>query len=167
MIQLNWNVIQINGCIRDHITMKRNSIRLLALILYTASGYAQDIQGTWKVIDDKSGQPKGVVEIRKKADETYSGKILKLIPVYGFKVVEDTCINCPAPYTNQPMVGMEVLKGLKYNAEADSYEGGQIIDPKIGRIYSVKAKLQGKFLKVRGYLGTTLLGRNQIWIREK
>lgn len=65
------------------------------------------------------------------------------------------------------MVGMEVLKGLKYNAETDSYENGQIIDPKIGRIYSVKAKIQGKFLKVRGYIGTTLLGRNQIWVREK
>lgn len=149
--------------------MKIYGIGLLGMVLLALPSYAQDIEGVWKAIDDKSGQPKGLIEIKKQADGSYSGKILKLIPVNGFEVVDDICVDCPAPYTNKPMVGMEVLKGLKYNAGSNSYDGGQILDPKIGKIYSVKAKtqFQGKHLRLRGYIGTSILGRSQTWVRDK
>lgn len=66
------------------------------------------------------------------------------------------------------MLGMEVLKGLEYNAKTDSYEGGKILDPRQGRLYNVRAKLHSdqKRLHLRGYVGVSALGRNQVWIRQ-
>ena len=41
---------------------------------------AQDLAGTWQQIDDKTGSPKAVIEIRKEANQTYTGKIIKVTP---------------------------------------------------------------------------------------
>ena len=131
------------------------------------SSSAQDISGVWKTVDDKSGNPKGLIEIKSIANNTYTGTIIKLFPLQGVTVV-DISQNCPAPYTNQPMLGMQVLTQLKYIPETDSYDGGKILDPRAGKIYSAKVKLQnnGKHLRIRGYIGMSSLGRNQIWIRQ-
>ena len=58
--------------------------------------------------------------------------------------------------------------GLKQTGN-NVWSGGQILDPKIGKIYSCKMTVapDGKTLTVRGYLGFSLLGRNQTWIRNK
>lgn len=34
--------------------------------------------GKWKTIDDNTGKPKSIVEIYKKSDEKYYGKVIKL-----------------------------------------------------------------------------------------
>jgi hypothetical protein len=39
----------------------------------TTSACAQDIIGTWRYIDDKTGEPKGLVKIEKQANGTYAG----------------------------------------------------------------------------------------------
>ncbi len=79
----------------------------------------------------------------------------------------ETCVNCPAPYTNQPILGMDVLTGLKYTGNSN-FTGGKIIDPFSGNIYSTKAKLSnnGKRLTMRGYVGVSALGRSQTWIKS-
>ena len=62
---------------------------------------------------------------------------------------------------------MDVLTGLK-QSQGSNYVNGRILDPNTGKIYSMKAKLSanGKRLHLRGYVGVSVLGRNQIWIRE-
>ena len=47
------------------------------------------------------------------------------------------------------------------------FEGGDILDPNNGKVYQVKLKLidGGAKLEVRGYIGISLLGRTQTWIR--
>jgi uncharacterized protein (DUF2147 family) len=129
--------------------------------------FAQEISGTWKTIDDKSGNPKALIEIRKTANDQFIGTIIKLFPPIGFEAV-DICQNCPPPYTSKPMLGMEILKNLKYNAQSDSYEHGKILDPRQGKLYNANAKLRndGKRLYIRGYIGLNALGRNQVWIRQ-
>ncbi|MEG0483505.1 MAG: DUF2147 domain-containing protein [Acinetobacter sp.] len=127
---------------------------------------AKDITGIWKNIDDKTGSSKAVLEVRKEANGTYTGKIIKVTPLPGY-TPKETCVNCPAPYTNKPILGMDVLKNLKQTGE-ENYSGGKIIDPLTGKIYSMKAKLSanGNRLSLRGYVGVSALGRSQIWIRE-
>ncbi|WP_010113644.1 DUF2147 domain-containing protein [Acinetobacter sp. P8-3-8] len=127
---------------------------------------AKDITGIWKNIDDKTGSSKAVLEVRQEANGTYTGKIIKITPRPGY-TPKETCIDCPAPYTNKPILGMDVLKNLKQTGE-ESYSGGKIIDPLTGKIYSMKAKLSanGNRLSLRGYIGVSALGRSQIWIRE-
>ena len=140
---------------------------LTALVCSSLSSlaFAQDITGTWKNIDDKTGSSKAILEIRQESNGTFTAKVIKITPRPGY-TPKETCIKCPAPYTNKPILGMDVLTGLKY-VEGLNFSGGKIIDPLSGNIYSMKAKLSanGKRLNLRGYVGISALGRNQTWIR--
>ncbi|TCB67184.1 DUF2147 domain-containing protein [Acinetobacter sp. ANC 4178] len=136
------------------------------LVIASTAALAQDISGTWQQIDDKTGSPKAVIEIRKESNNTYTGKITKITPRPGY-TPRERCNNCPAPYTNQPILGMEILKGLKYVEGTNNYEKGRVIDPLSGKFYDAKMKLNstGKRLSLRAYLGVSALGRNQTWLR--
>ena len=137
----------------------------LILSVMSSLSFAEDITGMWQSIDDKTGAPKALVEIRKEADNTYAGKVVKLTPRAGY-TPKETCVDCPPPYTNKPIIGLDVVTGLK-STDGLNYTSGRILDPNTGKLYSMKAKLSsnGKRLHLRGYLGISALGRNQIWIR--
>jgi uncharacterized protein (DUF2147 family) len=47
------------------------------------------------------------------------------------------------------------------------WSGGEILDPKNGKIYRAKMSLSedGKSLNVRGFIGVSLIGRTQTWWR--
>lgn len=129
--------------------------------------YAQDLTGTWQQIDDKTGSPKAVIEIRQNDNGTFAGKIIKVTPRPGY-TPQKTCNKCPAPYTNQPILGMDVLTGLKHVEGTNNYEKGRVIDPLAGKIYDARVRLNanGKRLTLRGYVGVSALGRSQTWIRQ-
>ncbi len=61
----------------------------------------------------------------------------------------------------QKMIGMEILKNLKYEKSNDKYEDGNILDPENGRVYNCKLWIENGKLKVRGYI--FFLYRTQIW----
>lgn len=147
--------------------MGKKLIGALLLTAVSSFTFAEDITGLWQSIDDKTGAPKALVEIRQEANGTYAGKVVKITPRSGY-TPKETCVDCPAPYTNKPIVGLDVLTGLKY-ANGLNYNNGRILDPNTGKLYSMKAKLSanGKRLHLRGYLGVSALGRNQIWIRAE
>ena len=145
--------------------MTKQLIGALLLSAVSSFSFAEDIIGLWQSIDDKTGAPKALVEIRKEADNTYAGKVVKLTPRAGY-TPKETCVDCPAPYTNKPIIGLDVVTGLK-STDGLNYTSGRILDPNTGKVYNMKAKLSsnGKRLHLRGYLGISALGRNQIWIR--
>jgi uncharacterized protein (DUF2147 family) len=62
---------------------------------------------------------------------------------------------------------MEIFSGLKNKNH--EWSGGEILDPDTGNVYRVKIWLEdgGKSLKVRGYIGFSLLGRTQQWTRAQ
>jgi uncharacterized protein (DUF2147 family) len=62
---------------------------------------------------------------------------------------------------------MTILWGLK--KQGDEYQGGEILDPENGKIYRARMRLvdDGKKLDVRGFIGFSLFGRSQIWLREE
>ena len=139
---------------------------LFGAVVTSSALYAQDLTGTWQQIDDKTGSPKALIEIRKDAKDTYTGKIVKVTPRPGY-TPKEKCVNCPAPYTNQPILGMTILKGLKLVEGTKNYDKGRIIDPLAGKIYDAKMRLNntGKRLTLRASMGVSVLGRNQTWIR--
>ena len=141
---------------------------LLAAITtgYMMNLWADDITGTWQQIDDKTGAAKAIIVISKEANNTYSGKIVKVTPRPDY-TPREKCNNCPAPYTNQPILGMTILKGLKQVEGTKNYDKGRIIDPLAGKIYDAKMRLNstGKRLTLRASMGVSVLGRNQTWIR--
>jgi len=65
-----------------------------------------------------------------------------------------------------PILGLVILKNFVYNDYI--WQGGSIYDPKTGKTYSCKISLQGSDkLNVRGFVGFSMLGRNEIWTRIK
>ena len=137
-----------------------------AAALFSGNVFAEDISGTWQQIDDKTGAAKAIIKINKENNNTFTGKIIKVTPRPGY-TPRETCNNCPAPYTNQPILGMEILKGLKHVSGTNNYEKGRVIDPLAGKVYDAKVKLNatGKRLTLRAYMGISTLGRSQTWIR--
>ncbi|MFV5591011.1 MULTISPECIES: DUF2147 domain-containing protein [Acinetobacter] len=149
--------------------MNKSKLGLMLIATFmTGTIYAQDLTGTWQQIDDKTGSPKALIEIRQDSNGTYAGKIVKVTPRPGY-TPQKTCNKCPAPYTNQPILGMDVLTGLKQVGDSVNYEKGRVIDPLSGKIYDAKVRLSsnGKRLTLRGYVGVSALGRSQTWIRQE
>lgn len=140
---------------------------LAGLLSYSSALFAQDLTGVWQQIDDKTGSPKALIEIRQEHNGTYTGKITKITPRQGY-TPREKCIDCPPPYTNQPILGLDVFKNLKADGE-NVYSSGKIIDPLSGKIYNLKAKqsANGKRLLLRGYIGISAIGRTQTWLRQE
>ena len=129
--------------------------------------FAASIEGYWKSIDDRTGEQLSIVEIRKGADGRYHGKIAYRYPVPGGAALIN-CTKCPPPYTNQPILGLEILSGFKEDPDKpNAYVDGKVLEPKSGKIYKGKANLSadGKRLRLRGYMGVSALGRTVVWLR--
>lgn len=93
--------------------MKKNIFLAgIAGLILSGNLFAADLTGIWQQIDDKTGSPKALIQISKDSNGTFSGKITKITPRPGY-TPRETCVNCPAPYTNKPILGLEVFKGLK------------------------------------------------------
>ncbi|OTG80049.1 DUF2147 domain-containing protein [Acinetobacter sp. ANC 4648] len=141
------------------------SLSIIISIFISTVACAQDITGVWRYIDDQTGEPKGQVRIEQAADGTYIGKVHKITPRQGY-TPKEICTNCPAPFTNKQILGMQVISGLK-TQDQTNYTDGRILDPVSGRFYRLKGRLSpnGKKLFFRGYMGVSALGRSQTWIR--
>jgi uncharacterized protein (DUF2147 family) len=74
------------------------------------------------------------------------------------------CQVCTDERKDQPMLGLIIIRNMK--RMDDEYSGGDILDPDNGRVYHCKMHVEGGTrLVVRGYIGFSLLGRNQTWER--
>ena len=150
---------------------KRGQLHLLAALLLSAglaplAALADGATpvGLWKSVDDESGKVKALIRITEAGGEL-RGKIERVFKPDGSED-QPLCDHCEGALKGQPVVGMTILSGMK--PEDGDYAGGQILDPGNGKTYRSKMSLTdgGKKLKVRGYIGTPLLGRTQIWMRE-
>jgi uncharacterized protein (DUF2147 family) len=132
------------------------------LIMLWAFFFQTDsIEGTWITTDDETGNQKSEVLIFKENGKLY-GKITKLL------LPEDQgkkCINCKGKNKDQSIVGMLIINDLQLDDY--SWEDGTILDPKSGKVYDCNIGFEdSNTLKVRGYIGFSLLGRTQIWKRK-
>lgn len=125
------------------------------------SGAVVTPAGLWRTYDDNDGSFRSIVEIKEDHGK-FSGTILKPFLKAGEPT---TCISCDGDLKNHPISGFPLFSNLK--ADDDVWKGGDIVDPKNGKSYSVKLSLEdnGNKLKVRGYLGISLFGRTQYWVR--
>lgn len=123
--------------------------------------------GNWKTIDDVDNKERAVIEVFEKNDQLF-GKIVKTFPRPEDK---ETCEKCPGDLKDAKIVGLEILKGVSREGQTKTWSGGTILDPKNGKSYKVYLELQddgqnkNAKLKVRGFIGFSLLGRTQYWYR--
>ncbi len=129
--------------------------------------FAASIEGYWKSIEERTGEQLSIVEIRKGNDGRYHGKIVYRYP-NSHGIALTNCTKCPAPNTNKPILGLEILSGFREDPDkADAYIDGRVLEPTSGRIYKGKAVVtgEGKRLRMRGYMGVSALGRTVVWLR--
>jgi uncharacterized protein (DUF2147 family) len=153
------------GFFYRNVTMALETALLSALIWSAAVAAELSPVGLWKTIDDNTGKPRGLVRIMEVNGE-YQGKVEKIFIEAG-EDRDPRCEKCDGARRNQPVIGMTILWGLK--KQGDEYEGGAILDPESGKVYRARMKLEGDGgkLGVRGFIGFSLLGRTQTWVRDE
>jgi uncharacterized protein (DUF2147 family) len=117
--------------------------------------------GLWKTVDDKTGAARAIVRIYEQ-DGRLFGKIeSSFTPGAEHRV----CEVCTDGRKDQPILGLVIIRNMKH--ADDEYSGGDILDPDTGSVYHCKMHVEGggTRLVVRGYIGFSLLGRNQTWQR--
>ena len=129
---------------------------IVAMFLFAPLSIANDSPvGLWKTIDDKTNKPRSIVRIVEE-----NGLVEGESP-------DRVCDKCDPPRKGQKILGMTFMWGLK--KDGNEFKGGEILDPDNGKIYKCKMKLVdgGKKLDVRGFIGISLIGRTQTWLREQ
>jgi uncharacterized protein (DUF2147 family) len=146
--------------------MRRHFHSLAMFLCFTTAALANPPTpvGTWRVIGDKSGEPEALVAISER-DGTFEGKIVKVFARPGVDPGA-MCELCQGARRNQPVQGLTILSGMR--READAYTGGEILDPDSGETYRCKMTLSADNhrLLVRGFIGISIFGRTQTWLRE-
>ncbi len=122
--------------------------------------------GVWKTIDDKTKTARAQVRITE-SDGVFSGKIERLLAADAKQ--DAVCDKCNDDRKDKPMLGLEIIRGVKKGESENTWDGGTILDAAEGEIYKVRMRLAegGKKLEVRGYIGAPLFGRTQTWIRAE
>lgn len=113
--------------------------------LFSVMSFAQ-IEGKWKTIDDETGKPKSIVEIFKKNDGKYYGKIVQLL----IKPENNNCVKCKDDRKNKPLIGLEIIRGL--SKDGSEFGGGTITNPKDGKSYKTELVREGNTLKVKALI---------------
>ena len=135
---------------------------IMFILLITQFGFSQSVLGKWKTIDDISGKEKGIVEIYERNNVFYA----RILEIFEAEHKNKRCTLCSGDDKDKPLLGLIIIRGLR--KDGDEYNGGKVVDPKIGKYYKCYIKLEEKDkLKVRGYIGVPLLGRTQYWYRVK
>ena len=146
--------------------MRTRILLLIALgLISTLAAATENPVGLWRTIDDKSGKEKSLVRVSESNGQLQI-TIEKLFREPG-EEPNPLCDKCSGERKNKPVIGMQIGSGLKKDGEV--WSGGEILDPQNGKTYKCKVWLEdkGKKLNVRGFIGVSVLGRTQVWVREE
>ncbi len=147
---------------------KNFALLLLALLAFpllqlTAQNKKTDILGEWL---NEEGDAR--VEMFER-----NGKIYGKLSWLKDPIDEDTGKpkldkNNDDPRLQQrPLLGLEILSGFTFDGKKE-WKGGEIYDPKNGKTYSCYMAFDSpNKLKIRGFIGISLLGRTTYWTRVK
>lgn len=118
--------------------------------------------GTWRSVDDKTGEAKSEIQITDNAG-VLGGQVTKLLRKGADPAA--VCTECKDGLKDKPMVGLPIITGAKKAEGKDVWEGGKILDPESGKSYTLRLTPieDGKKLEVRGSIGP--FGRTQTWLR--
>lgn len=122
---------------------------------------ADAVIGEWYTKDNKA-----LVQIYKQGD-VYSGKIVGLKEPKNEDGSAKLDTNNPdEAQRGQPIIGLNLVQGFAYKG-SNKWADGTIYDPDNGKTYKCKMSLNDDgTLKVRGFIGVSLIGRTQVWTRK-
>jgi uncharacterized protein (DUF2147 family) len=149
------------------------AILTLIFVAPASAGDGDAILGLWAT-DPEGGGGEAHVEIYADGDR-YSGRIVWLAePDYpaddeqgmaGQEKVDRE--NPDEALRSKPIIGLVIVKGFEFDGK-NTWRKGTIYDPDNGKTYKSKMKLESPdVLKVRGFIGISLIGRTTEWTRVK
>lgn len=158
---------------------------LLTLSVKAFATNPDDIVGKWMYFNEKGEQVN--IEVYKQGDRYY-GKIIWLqVPNYDQAYLDEndhpekefSNVKVGAPKVdyknpdsarrNDPIIGLVILQGVKYDAEEEEWNDGFVYKADEGKTYTCFVKLENPDkLKLKGYiLGMPWLGKTRYWTRIK
>jgi uncharacterized protein (DUF2147 family) len=125
----------------------------------SALAQAPGLTGVWKSISERSGEAESLIRIIE-TDGEFTGTVIRVFAPPA-ESLNPLCERCSGELKGQPIVGMQILRGQRGE--------GEILDPDEGRVYRCALTLleDGAKLEVRGYVGISLFGRSQVWLRVR
>jgi uncharacterized protein (DUF2147 family) len=142
-------------------------VLLMAFFGMKLAGFAQvhkadDILGTWL-----NEEATGKITVYKENGK-YFGKIVWLRdpidPDTGKPKTDKE--NPEVKLQSRLVVGIVNLSNFTFNG-TDEWSGGTIYDPKNGKTYKCYIAFEGPAkLKIRGYIGVSVIGRNTYWTKS-
>jgi uncharacterized protein (DUF2147 family) len=138
----------------------RRTIAYMLLIAVSLGAIADDnkqsrILGNW-LTESKDG----IIQISVAAGGTYEGRI-----VGGNQPGRVDAKNPDQALRTRPLRGAIILHDLRYDGDG-KWSGGTIYEPDTGRTYKCLVELlSDDSLKMRGFIGFSLLGKSQTWTR--
>lgn len=144
-----------------------NTKFLTLSLIYLLAGFStfsqnktDDLIGIWLTPGDNSAK----IEIFKTAEKYYGKIVWMKNPTINGKPKLDIK-NLDKNKQHIPRLGLLIMKEFKFDGD-DEWKGGNIYDPESGKTYSGYTYLKDKnTLKLRGYIGISLLGRTETWTR--
>jgi uncharacterized protein (DUF2147 family) len=148
--------------------MKNFTTRLLKISAITLSCFmtpwamANSPVGQWHTLDEKTGELKSMVVIFEHQG-AIKGRVEKVLRKGADPAAK--CDKCSDDRKNQPVVGIEIIRGAKKASGKNVWEDGEILDPENGKTYALRLTPieNGAKLEVRGSFGP--IGRTQTWVR--
>ncbi len=129
---------------------------LLGLLLFAPPVPDSPLAGNWVTME------KDVVQIAACSDG--AALCVRLVAL-GRSDTPKTDVKNPDPaMRTRALCGLMIGTGFVPDG-ADKAKGGRIYDPESGKTYSGQMEVTGDGLKLRGYVGTPLFGRTEVWHR--
>jgi uncharacterized protein (DUF2147 family) len=133
-------------------------IAICSMMMSTVNG--QDVMGKWYSLDPETGKNESIIEVYKNDNKLYA----KIIKILKKEDRDKTCIECTGKDKDKPILGMVIVRGL--SQDGNEWGNGKVLDPKNGKLYKCYITLVEKNkLKLRGYIGFSLIGRTEYWHR--